>query len=857
MEYCNGGDLADYLHAKGTLSEDTICLFLKQLAGAMKALNAKGIVHRDLKPQNILLCYSGKPSSLPSDITLKIADFGFARFLQDGVMAATLCGSPMYMAPEVIMSLQYDAKADLWSIGTIVFQCLTGKAPFQAQTPQALKQFYEKNSNLVPRIPAGTSSSLTDLLLRLLKRNAKDRMEFDEFFNHPFLKLTTKLSSPEPVPNCYNAYTDSPLTSYTSNGLPFSGTIPSNWSRDNDLSQSSTTIGKLNNNEKSPLSSIDDQDFVIVPCSLPDDSIDINKMGKSTSSKWQSSENNSSKNVLSNGGLNDASDTISAPSNTTNNHLKFFIRPDTLPVSVSPSKVQSSYPRSEPIPVPSQREAYDQIQRSLQDSGSSLKSLSGKSQATFDPQLNSPVCSPVTSKPPLLHSVSSTSSKSNESIKITTDVSSLTPPSVQFAIGTPPGGGQRRGTIPSYVSRFSNPSWRQTIMPSGNPLSPVIGSPNKEFIKDDPNLLDLQYKTETVLNGLDTQKNVNSLSYSFHMSFNGRTMTLPEITNKDSWKKESIKDTSENTELDLQRRGSAGKLKSVTGSSEVNLPYSHYHSHCWLGGIWDNRHSSCGKVYQSAKCNGIIDPTPPSHSYLSFGTSPQNLDSHMLFIAPELPEETLLEKEHNETLAKLNFVLALVDCILDLARSRSTPISALTDSYVRKEILLEQFSIISEGCRRAEQLVLYMRALHLLSSSLQLSREEVHAGRLQPSTSVKNVLQILKEHFHHCLTMCKSLNTQSILHASGVDPTSSNISADRLIYNYAIDMCQSAALEELFGNPEECFRRYQTAQILLHSLAQQVIYENDKKLLGKYKMAVEKRLYVLQSQGYIYAYNTI
>ena len=67
---------------------------------------------------------------------MKIADFGFARFLQDGVMAATLCGSPMYMAPEVIMSQQYGAKADLWSIGTIMYQCLTGRAPFQANSPQ-------------------------------------------------------------------------------------------------------------------------------------------------------------------------------------------------------------------------------------------------------------------------------------------------------------------------------------------------------------------------------------------------------------------------------------------------------------------------------------------------------------------------------------------------------------------------------------------------------------------------------------------------------------------------------------------------------------------------------------------------
>lgn len=101
-------------------------------ANALKAINAKGIVHRDLKPQNILLCNpTRRPNPPSSELTIKLADFGFARFLHDGVMAATLCGSPMYMAPEVIMSLQYCAKADLWSIGTIIFQCLTGKAPFQ------------------------------------------------------------------------------------------------------------------------------------------------------------------------------------------------------------------------------------------------------------------------------------------------------------------------------------------------------------------------------------------------------------------------------------------------------------------------------------------------------------------------------------------------------------------------------------------------------------------------------------------------------------------------------------------------------------------------------------------------------
>lgn len=76
------------------------------------------------------------------------------------------------------MSQQYCAKADLWSVGTIIFQCLTGHAPFQAATPPALKRLYERNKELRPRIPAYCSPLLKDLLVGLLKRNARDRIDF-------------------------------------------------------------------------------------------------------------------------------------------------------------------------------------------------------------------------------------------------------------------------------------------------------------------------------------------------------------------------------------------------------------------------------------------------------------------------------------------------------------------------------------------------------------------------------------------------------------------------------------------------------------------------------------------------------
>uniref|UniRef100_A0A3Q1CCD6 non-specific serine/threonine protein kinase n=1 Tax=Amphiprion ocellaris TaxID=80972 RepID=A0A3Q1CCD6_AMPOC len=181
MEYCNGGDLAEYLHSKGTLSEDTIRVFLQQIAQAMKVLQSKGILHRDLKPQNILLCHTEGRRSSSTNTSIKIADFGFARHLQTNTMAATLCGSPMYMAPEVIMSQNYDAKADLWSIGTIVYQCLTGKAPFHvSDTSESTSTNAYRNPDHLcfPSIPKETSSNLRHLLLGLLHRNHKERISF-------------------------------------------------------------------------------------------------------------------------------------------------------------------------------------------------------------------------------------------------------------------------------------------------------------------------------------------------------------------------------------------------------------------------------------------------------------------------------------------------------------------------------------------------------------------------------------------------------------------------------------------------------------------------------------------------------
>ncbi|KAG7208922.1 hypothetical protein KM043_015101 [Ampulex compressa] len=662
MEYCNGGDLADYLGAKGTLSEDTIRVFLKQLAGAMKALHAKGVVHRDLKPQNILLSHNcGKACPQPHQITLKIADFGFARFLQDGVMAATLCGSPMYMAPEVIMSLQYDAKADLWSLGTIVFQCLTGKAPFQAHTPQALKLFYEKNANLGPKIPPGTSPELSDLLMGLLRRNARDRMPFDEFFGHAFLQGSRESPSPVPVE------------------LPASpGTLV--------IQEGTTAVTRSEPETSSPCSSPED-DFVLVPSDLSSDT-----------------------------------------DNNTNTHQVKYTK-QTSREAVSPPR-PCFLPISEPIPVPSQRSV-------AQPSSPSTNTRSGSSVV--------PRSQPISMK----RSVDSHRSHAP-------DIGSLSPPSVQFVIGTPPG--RRLSETPpppntwqvspvarhSHTSSGTSPLRRSTGNNSASsplltgPLA-VLGSPTSRAFQD----------------------NNNTLRHSPVIPFGTRAVTLPEISE-------------------------AGSFQNLF--PEINTT--------------------------------LADDRP------------------LTFIAPELPEETLLEREHNEILAKLNFVVALCECVCEVARTRAGPLGAPLGG-------IEQASNAATR-RRAEQVILLVRALQWLSSGLSLATQQLKAGRLQPTANVKEVVSTMNDKFRLCLTECKQLNSAGLLRQTGA-------TADKILYNHAIQMCQSAALDELFGNPAECFQRYYTAQILLHSLSQHVSHSHDRALLIKYKDAVEKRLYVLQQQGYIYA----
>ncbi|XP_042523576.1 serine/threonine-protein kinase Chk2 [Dipodomys spectabilis] len=187
LELMEGGELFDRVVGNKRLREATCKLYFYQMLLAVQYLHENGIIHRDLKPENVLL------SSQEEHCIIKITDFGQSKILGETSLMRTLCGTPTYLAPEVLLSVGttgYNRAVDCWSLGVILFVCLSGYPPFsEHKTQVSLKdQITSGKYTFIPEVWADVSEKALDLVKKLLVVDPKARLTTEEALNHPWLQ---------------------------------------------------------------------------------------------------------------------------------------------------------------------------------------------------------------------------------------------------------------------------------------------------------------------------------------------------------------------------------------------------------------------------------------------------------------------------------------------------------------------------------------------------------------------------------------------------------------------------------------------------------------------------------------------
>ncbi|XP_042123702.1 serine/threonine-protein kinase Chk2 isoform X4 [Peromyscus maniculatus bairdii] len=187
LELMEGGELFDRVVGNKRLKEATCKLYFYQMLLAVQYLHENGIIHRDLKPENVLL------SSQEEDCLIKITDFGQSKILGETSLMRTLCGTPTYLAPEVLVSngtAGYSRAVDCWSLGVILFICLSGYPPFsEHKTQVSLKdQITSGKYNFIPEVWTDVSEKALDLVKKLLVVDPKTRFTTEEALSHPWLQ---------------------------------------------------------------------------------------------------------------------------------------------------------------------------------------------------------------------------------------------------------------------------------------------------------------------------------------------------------------------------------------------------------------------------------------------------------------------------------------------------------------------------------------------------------------------------------------------------------------------------------------------------------------------------------------------
>ncbi|RWR82613.1 CBL-interacting serine/threonine-protein kinase 21-like protein [Cinnamomum micranthum f. kanehirae] len=178
MEYVSGGQLSDKFSYLKRLNESDARKYFQQLIDAVDYCHSRGVYHRDLKPENLLLDNKGN---------MKVSDFGLSILHKPGDLLSTACGSPSYVAPEVITNKAYDGSAaDIWSCGVILFELLSGNLPFDERN---LSSLYRKISKAEYTFPEWFTPSQRNIVSNLLNPFPRKRITVAEILEDEWFQI--------------------------------------------------------------------------------------------------------------------------------------------------------------------------------------------------------------------------------------------------------------------------------------------------------------------------------------------------------------------------------------------------------------------------------------------------------------------------------------------------------------------------------------------------------------------------------------------------------------------------------------------------------------------------------------------
>lgn len=165
LEFACGGELFSHMRHAGHLSDEATRFYISELVLVLQYLHSRRVAYRDLKPENILIDRQGH---------VKVTDFGFAKIIKDGT--STMCGTPEYLAPEIIRGEPYDERVDWWALGILMYEMLVGYPPFFDDVHDNPLNIYTKILAGKIKFPVHIDQYAKDLIKRLLIPNPNERL---------------------------------------------------------------------------------------------------------------------------------------------------------------------------------------------------------------------------------------------------------------------------------------------------------------------------------------------------------------------------------------------------------------------------------------------------------------------------------------------------------------------------------------------------------------------------------------------------------------------------------------------------------------------------------------------------------